>query len=232
MSNQAAEKKKTNIATMKDVIFMYTSVNHPVEQLNEEKKAPLSDDPLEFHSFEVKILISEGRFKALKKAYKGAKNLPNAKDYVGSEIAEKYDFLNAEDMDEDMYLIKFSQACLVGKKGSRKASFPIKQIGIKGKVQDNNGETISQETNIGHGTKGHFQFRPVETKFGLYLYPHLVCVTELVEFTGGGAEEDLDALGLGELDDASMADLAKDSDEAEGTNEASEANDSDDDPCF
>jgi hypothetical protein len=222
-----AEKKATNIVTMKDVIFMYTSVSKPTEQMNEEKKPPLSDDPLEFHSFEVKILISDTRFKALKKAFKGAKNLPNAKEHEGPALAEKYDFLNAEDMEDDMVLIKFSQSCLTGKKGSRKPCYPIKQIGVKGKVQDIHGLPIDQETNIGHGTKGHFQFRPVETKFGLYLYPHLICVTELVEFSGGGAEEDLDSLGLGELDDADMDKMA-----AEPTNTDNTVNDDDDAPVF
>lgn len=221
-----AEKKETNIVTMKDVIFMYTSVNKPVEQLNEEKKPALSDDPLEFHSYEVKILISDERYKNLKKAFKGAKNLPNAKEHEGPALAEKYDFLNAEDMEDDMVLIKFSQACLTGKKGARKPCYPIKLLGIKGKVQDNNGKPITQDMEIGHGTKGHFQFRPVETKFGLYLYPHLVCVTELKEFSGGGAEEDLDSLGLGELDDADMDKLAEDN------TDSNEADDSNDDPVF
>ena len=229
MSDLKAVKKETNIVTMKDVIFMYTSVSNAVEQLNEENKPPLSDDPLEFHSYEVKVLVTEARYKALKKTFKGAKNLPNAKEHDGAEMAEKYDFLNAEDMADDMVLIKFSQAALVGKKGARRPSFAIKQIGVKGKVQDNNGVTIDQDTNIGHGTKGHFQFRPVETKFGLYLYPHLLCITELVEYAGGGAEEDLDSLGLGELDDADMDKMAE---ESTDSNESNDVDDTNADPVF
>ena len=227
MTKQAAVKKETNIQTMSDIIFMFTSVTNAVGQLNEDNKPPLSDDPLEFHSYEVKILITETRFKKLKKAFKGAKNLPNAKEHDRDELLEKYDFLNKEDLTEDiMVLLKFSQGALVGKKGARKPSYPIKQIGIKGKVQDNNGVKIDQDTNLGHGTKGKFQFRPVETKFGLYLYPHLICVEELVEFTGGGGEEDMDSLGLGELDDADMDALALES------NDSDEADDSDDDSMF
>jgi hypothetical protein len=196
-----AEKKESNIKTMKNVTFMYTSVTRPVEQLNEEKKPPLSDDPLEFHSYEVKILVSENTYKALKKQFKGAKNLPNAKEYTPEEVVEKFKLPEPED---DMVLIKFSQSALVGPKGKRKPSRPIQQIGIKGKVQDNAGQTVDQETNLANGTKGHFQFRPVETKFGLYLYPHLVCVTDLIEYTGGDNEEDLDSLGLEELSDADL----------------------------
>lgn len=229
MTAQTAVKKETNIVTMKDVIFMFTSVSKPIEQLNEEKKPPLSDDPLEFHSFEVKILVTDARYKQLKKKFKGAKNLPNAKEHEADALCEKYDFLNREDLDDDMVLIKFSQSALVGKKGARRPSFPIKQLGVKGKVQDNNGHTIDQDTDIGHGTKGHFQFRPVETKFGLYLYPHLICVTDLVEFTGGGAEEDLDSLGLGELDET---DMDKEGEEAAESNESHEADDSDTNSMF
>ena len=75
MSNTpTAQKKETSIVTMKNVIFMFTSVSRPIEQLNTDKKPPQSkpDSPtfnLEFHSFEIKILISESRFKTLKKTW-------------------------------------------------------------------------------------------------------------------------------------------------------------------
>ena len=205
-------KKETNIVTMKDVIFMYSSVSRAVEQLNTDKTPPLSlpTSPtfnLEFHSYEVKILIPDAKFKALKKEFKAAKNLPHAKEHEKDDLLEKYDFLNASDLADDMVLVKFSQSCLVGKPdkaGVRKESYPIKQIGIKGKVQDIHGKTIDQETSLGNGTKGHFQFRPVEGPNGLYLYPQLVCVTELVEYAGGGAEEDMESLGLEELDETNM----------------------------
>ena len=112
---------------MKDVTFMYSSVSRAVEQLNTDNKPPVTDHELEFHSFEIKILVPEARFKKLKKDHKGAKNLPNAKEFTPEEMKEKFDM----DFDDDMVLIKFSQSCLVGPASKRRASFPIKQIGIK-----------------------------------------------------------------------------------------------------
>jgi hypothetical protein len=211
-----AQKKETTIQTMKDVIFMYTSVNRATEQLNTDKKPPQSATTsptfgLEFHSYEIKVLISENRFKKLKKEFKAAKNLPHAKEFEKEDLLEKYDFLNADDLDDDMVLVKFSQSALVGKpnaEGVRKESFPVKQIGIKGKVQDMAGNAIDQETALGNGTKGHFQFRPVEGPNGLYLYPQLLCITELVEYAGGGEDEDLDSLGLEDLDETDLAEAA------------------------
>lgn len=204
-----AQKKENNIVTLKDVIFMYTSVSRPVEQLNTDKKPPLSAPTsptfgLEFHAYEVKILISDERFKQLKKNHKGAKNLPHAKEYTKNELLEKFSFLKEQDLDDDMVLVKFSQSCLVGKadkNGVRRESFPIKQIGIRGKVQDHNGVTINQDTALGNGTKGHFQYRPVDSENGLYLYPQLICVTELVEYASAGATEDYDSLDIEELED-------------------------------
>ena len=229
-----AQKKETNIVTMKDVIFMFTSVSRAIEQLNTDNKPPLSDPKsptfgLEFHSYEIKILITESRYKTLKKGFKGAKNLPNAKELTKDELIEKYECLNEADLDDDMVLIKFSQSCLVGKPdkaGVRRESYPVKQIGIKGKVQDLHGETIDQDTSLGNGTKGHFQFRPVDGPNGLYLYPQLVCVTELVEYTGGGQEDDFDSLGLEELGEA---DLDKVAEEAEEEQNADAGTDDDDD---
>ena len=227
MTKPTAEKKETSIVTMKDVIFMYSSVNRPVEQLNTDNKSPLSDNPLEFHAYEIKILVTEDRFKQLKKSFRGAKNLPNAKEFSAEEIEEKFGM----EVDDDMVLIKFSQSCLVGKENARRESYPIKQIGIKGKVQDMNGLTIDQETSLGNGTKGHFQFRPVEGKNGLYLYPQLLCITELVEYTSAGAEEDLDSLGLEDLDETDIAEEGK-----KVASEQEESEESDDgefkDPMF
>lgn len=227
MTKPTAEKKETSIVTMKDVIFMYSSVNRPVEQLNTDNKSPLSDNPLEFHAYEIKILVTEDRFKQLKKSFRGAKNLPNAKEFSAEEIEEKFGM----EVDDDMVLIKFSQSCLVGKENARRESYPIKQIGIKGKVQDMNGLTIDQETSLGNGTKGHFQFRPVEGKNGLYLYPQLLCITELVEYTSAGAEEDLDSLGLEDLDET---DIAKEGKKVASEQEESEESDDGEfkDPMF
>ncbi len=224
-----AQKKETSIITMKDVIFMFSSVSRAIEQLNTDNKPPQSDPSsptfgLEFHSFEVKILITESRFKTLKKKFKGAKNITNAKDFEKDDLLEKYDCLQESDLEDDMVLIKFSQTCLVGKpdkNGVRRESYPIKQIGIKGKVQDHKGETVDQDTNLGNGTKGHFQFRPVDGANGLYLYPQLLCITDLIEYTGGEAEEDLDSLGLEELDEADLneeAALAESSESDEDAN--------------
>lgn len=212
-----AQKKETNIVTMKDVIFMFSSVSRPIEQLNTDNKPPISapDSPtfgLEFHSYEIKILIPESRYKTLKKHFKGAKNLINAKEWEKDDLLEKYNYLNEADLEDDMVLVKFSQSCLVGKadkNGVRRESYPVKQIGIKGKVQDLHGNTIDQETALGNGTKGHFQFRPVDGTNGLYLYPQLLCITELVEYTAAGAEEDYDSLGLEELDETDVVEEGK-----------------------
>ena len=205
-----AQPKESNIKTLKDVIFMYSSVSEPQKQLNEENKPPQSDNALEFHSFEIKILISEERFKKLKKEYKGAKNFANAKEFEKEEFLEANNYLNADDLADDLVLIKFSQSCLRSDKktGGRVPTFAVKQIGVKGQVQDKNGLTVDQDTNMGNGTKGHFQFRPVTSDFGLYLYPHLVCVTDLVEYTSS-QEEDLDSLGLEELDETNVEDAGE-----------------------
>lgn len=235
MSNPTAQKKETNIVTMKDVIFMFSSVNRPIEQLNTDNKPPQSDPKsptfgLEFHSYEIKILISESRYKNLKKNFKGAKNLPNAKEMEKDDLLEKYDCLNPADLDDDMVLVKFSQSCLVGKPnkdGVRRESYAVKQIGIKGKVQDIKGMTVDQDTALGNGTKGHFQFRPVESNNGLYLYPQLLCITDLVEYSAAGQEEDYDSLGLEELDETDLKQAAKDQ-EQENKSDTPEQSDEED----
>lgn len=196
---------ENSVVTIKDVTFMYTSVSRAVEQLNTDNKPPLSTSPLEFHSYEVKILIPESRFKKeLKKKFAGAKNFPNVKEFDSEECLEMF----GVETDDDMVLIKFAQTALVGPEGKRRESFPIKQIGIKGKVQDLEGNTIDHDTSIGNGTLGHFQFRPVQGKNGLYLYPHLICVTNLIEYVAAGVEDDFDSLGLEDLADVDMAEVA------------------------
>ncbi len=241
MTTPTAQKKETSIVTMKDIIFMFSSVSRPIEQLNTDNKPPQSKETsptfgLEFHSFEIKVLIPEARFKTLKKAFKGAKNLVNAKEFEKDDLLEKYDCLNEADLDDDMVLVKFSQSCLVGKPnkdGVRRESYPVKQIGIKGKVQDLHGNTIDQETSLGNGTKGHFQFRPVDGTNGLYLYPQLLCITELVEYTAAGAEEDYDSLGLEELDETDVVAEGKaiEADKADAEPEP-ETTEVDEDPMF
>lgn len=222
-----AEKKENSIVTLKDVTFMYSSVSRPVEQLNTENKPPLSDHELEMHSFEIKILISDDRFKKLKNAFKGAKNFPHAKEFSAEEVEEKFGM----EVEDDMILIKFSQSCLVGPASKRRESFPIKQIGIKGKVQDHSGNTIDQETSIGNGTTGHFQFRPVEGKNGLYLYPHLLCITQLVEYVSAGVEDDYDSLGIDELDETDVKAAGEDA-VAEAKSEVEEPADEFEDELF
>lgn len=193
------EKKQSTLKTIKDVTFVYTSTSRAQKQLNKDNKPPLSDNPLEFHAWEIKILVSETVFKALKKAFKGAKNFPNVKEYTPEECVEKN--LMQEEPDEDQVLIKFSQGCLYGPKGNRKDSRPVAQIGIKGKVQDRKGMTIDKDTAIGNGTTGHLQFNPVENDFGLYLYPTAICITDLVEYIAEGGGYDEDAFGVEELEE-------------------------------
>ena len=193
-------KKESTLKTVKDVTFAYTSVSRPQKQLNKDNKELLSDHPLEMHGWEVKILVSETIYKAMKKAFKGAKNFPNVKEFTSEECVEKN--MMAEEPDEDQVLIKFTQGCLYGKKGARKDARPISQIGIKGGVQDRNGLTIDKDTAIGNGTKGHLQFNPVENDFGLYLYPTAICITELVEYVAEGGGYDAEAFGVEELDES------------------------------
>lgn len=231
-----AEKKDNGIVTVKDVIFMWSSVNRPVEQKNEDNKPPLSDDPLEFHSYEIKILVTEDKFKELKKAYKGARNWTYAKEFEKSELEEKYDQVDFSSLDsDDLVLIKFASTCLTGKAGKRVPSRPIELIGIKGRVQDVNGNPVSQETEFSNGTRGHFQFRISDTKYGLYLYPQLVCITELIEYTGGTGEADYDSLGLEELDEVDVKAEAKEAKKkaaAEAAAEAVENEEEDEDDMF
>ena len=224
--------KETNIVTVKDVIFMYTSVSYPVEQQNPDNKPMMSDDPLEGHSYEIKILISDARFKKLKKAFPGAKNFPHAKEWDKEETMEKNPYLNPDDLDDDMVLIKFACAALRGPATARVPSYPISQIGIKGKVQDMNGLTIDADTNIGNGSKGHIQFAPSEGKNGLYLYPRRICITELVEYAGGVVEEDDEGLDLEELDATDIQADAADLIEQASSVEVPEVADIDEDIDF
>ena len=199
-------KQESVLKTLKDVYFVYTSTSRPQKQLNKDNKPPLSDDPLEFHAWEIKVLVSERVYKGMKKAFNGAKNLPNAKDYTPEMVAEQ--FPDIGEVDEDMVLIKFTQSCLYGPKGNRKPARPVTQIGVKGRVQDRNGLEITPETALGNGTKGHLQFKPVENKFGLYLYPVAICVTELIEYAAAGGDFDEDAFGIEELDEVEEAEIA------------------------
>ena len=214
MSDAKPEAKKSKFGTLKDVIFVYTSTTWKNEQLNEEKKPPLSDSPDEFHAYEVKILLSASRFEDLKDEYgDSVKNFPHAKRVKPQECVERFKIdLPAE----NMYLIKFSQNVLTGKaipdplnpgKTTRKESRPIQLYGIRGKVQDRKGNTINEDTGIGHGTKGHFQFNPVESKHGTYMYPVAIIVSDLVERASGGGGIDDEAIDWEELEEVDPEEL-------------------------
>ena len=222
-----AKKKESKLRTIKDVIFVYSSCTHPQKQLNKDNKPALSDNPLEFHGYEIKILITETIFKAFKKAFKGAKNFPNVKELTPDECVEKFDI---EEPDEDMVLIKFTQGCMYGAKGNRKESRPVGLLGCKKTPNangvayfDNSGNVIASDTSIGNGTKGHLQFNPVENDHGMYLYPTAVCVTDLVEYVSSGVGCDEDAFGIEEVEG---------SEEAPATDSTESGGDQFDDPEF
>lgn len=188
-----------SLRTIKDVYFVYTSVTRPQKQLNQDNKPPLSDNPLEFHGWEIKILIAESRFKKMKVAHAGAKNLPNAKDVTIADAKKRFGL----DLDEDHVIVKFTQGCLFGKKGARKDARPVRQIGIMGGVQDRAGQTVSQDTMIANGTKGHLQYNPVENGHGLYLYPVAIAITDLIEYIPeGGMDEE--GFGIEDLPEEDM----------------------------
>lgn len=198
------EKKESSIKTLRDVLFVYSSVTHASKQLNKDGKLPLSDDPLELHSYEIKVLVSEKTFKALKKQFRTstgtpAKNFPNAKELTAEEIEKDYGI----EVEDDMVLIKFAQSALTGKKGNRYPSRQIPVIGSKKSVSDsgtkyfdNAGQIIEGDTSLGNGTKGHLQFKPVENAFGLYLYPAALCITDLEIYVATGSDYDEDAFGV------------------------------------
>ena len=199
-----AKKKESNLRTIRNVTFVYSSCTHPQKQLNQDNKPALSDNPLEFHGYEIKILVTDTIFKALKKAFKGAKNFPNVKEFTPDEVVEKFEL---EEPDEDMVLIKFTQGCMYGSKGNRKESRPVGLLGCKKTTNangsayfDNNAMVIAPDTAIGNGTQGHLQIHPVENTHGLYLYPTAVCVTELVEYVSNSSSCDEDAFGIEEVE--------------------------------
>lgn len=187
---------ETIVKTIKDVLFYYTSTTYAQKQYKtDDSRPPLGNGPLEGHAFEVKILICEDRFKGFKKAFAGAKNLPNAKDFTKEECVSKLGM--EEEPDTDMVLIKFSQNAMMGAKGDRKKSRPIDKIGVVNGIRDRNGLDILPDTNIGNGTRGHLQFKPVENQYGLYLYPAAICITELVEYhPKGSSGTDYDGFGI------------------------------------
>ena len=191
--------KESNLHTIKDVTFYYSSVSHPHKNLNKDNKPPRSEHPLELHSHEIKIALDEKRYKAFKKKFKGAHNLVYTKEMDPQEFME---FAHTEvEPESDMYIIKFAQPCLSGRDDNRKLSRPIVQIGVVGRVQDRQGNTIDADTSIGNGTKGHFQFRRAELSEMVYLYPVAVCITDLVKYEGGAVSADEEAFGVEEMEE-------------------------------
>ena len=163
------------MGTLKDVAFYWTKMNVPVLTKDAKDKGIVvdSDNPNLNTEWTMNVAMPEKTLKKLKKAYKGCTNLPHAKTYDTEEFADAFHEGNADAVpdfdqgDDDVAVVKFSQ------KASTKAGKMTKQpkvIGIKGKVQDRNGETVNNEVNVGNGSMGHLQFRPVDFgQNGIYL---------------------------------------------------------------
>ena len=202
-------KQEVNLKTIKDVFFYYSSLYTPVltKDAKDKGKKIDPDSPSENAEYVVKIAMSEEVYRAMKKNedMKGAKNFPNAKEYTVAEFEkifhEEGGMPEFGDDVEDIVIVKFAQkAWNVNKKSEMRAP---NLIGIKDKVKDHNGLDINKDTLIGNGSKGHLQVRPHDFgEYGLYLYPHAVCITELVPYEGsGGTETDYDAFGMEEADE-------------------------------
>ena len=204
---------KKNVV-IKDVYFAYTSVTKAMKQKTD--KVPLSDHHLEQKSYEVKILVSEARFKRLRKAYKGSANISNAKVFdskeelarkvkMSSEMADK--IWNELGEDGEVYMVKFAQTALVGPATARRESRPIPVIGIRRKGStylDFDGNVIDrEETILGNGTKGHISISPahVGADRELYLYPAALCITNLVPYESAESVSDEDFGVIDEGDD-------------------------------
>jgi len=209
MATKDKAQEVSNIFTIKDVHFYYSNLSVPTLTKDAKDKGIKinPEDPKANGEYVVKAAVTFDQFRKMKKKFKDVSNFPKAKEYTTKEFEEAFhpdggmpDFGDAE----ELVLIKFAQKSRFG--NGKDATIP-KLIGIKGKVQDNNGETITQDTLIGNGSKGHLQVRLVEfTDYSPYLYPNAVCITDLVvyESTGGGAEVDMDAFGIEELDEADL----------------------------
>ncbi len=201
------------MGTLKNVAFYWTKMNVPVLTKDAKDKGIQIDpkNPMLNAEWTMNVAVPESTLKKLKKAYKGCTNLPHANTYDTEEFAAAF-----HDGDEavipdfgqgsnDIAVIKFSQ------KSSTAAGKLTKQpkvIGIKGKVQDRNGETVNNEVNVGNGSLGHLQFRPVDFgKNGIYLYPNVICVTDLVVYQPMEAEEDFSDFDMEDLDDEDVDDM-------------------------
>ena len=204
-------KKETVLKTIKNLYFYYTQVNTPVITKAAKDKGIKVDpeNPKKNCEYTLKVAMPYETFRKLKKQdwAEGASNFPKAKEFTLAKFEAAFhseggmpDF--GDDV-EEVVLIKFSQKSMSN--AGKEMNSP-KLIGIKGKVQDNNGETIAQDTLIGNGSKGHLQVRPVQfSDYDPYLYPHAICITDLVVYEGGeGAGIDEDGFGIEELDEADL----------------------------
>ena len=205
------EKATHELVTLHDVYFVYSNLINPRKEYDFEKKTPESDMPLELHKWEISVLLDEKRFKALKKKFKGAPNITHATDLSAEEINEKFGL----EVEDDMVQVKFTKPCVRSdKKGERVNDNPIRVVGQKGLLTDLKGTPVADhegnmQGELGWGSFGKLQFMPAETKFGVVLYPRVVCVGDKVmppEGTGA-AEDDLDALGIEDLGEATDAEL-------------------------
>ena len=200
----------TNLATFKDVYFYYSNLSIPVLTKAAKDKGikPNPDDPKANGEYVAKIVVTFDQFRKMKKQFPRVSNFPKAKEYTISEFRDVFhadggmpDFGDAT----ELVMIKFAQK---SRSAAGRDAFAPKVIGIKGKVQDHKGLTITQDTLLGNGTKGHLQVRLVEfSDFDPYLYPNAICITDLVEYKsagGGGTEVDYDDFGIEELDEADL----------------------------
>lgn len=188
--------KDNAIKTIRDVTFYYARLDQP--SLQYEKKADPTE-PLKNKEWKVEIMVSNDDFKKLKKAYAKAPNIKNAVDYEESEF-EKYAGADVEwPFEEDSAVrLKFTQGSWNNALG--RANTQPKVIGIVNKTHDKNEVEVNNSVSIGNGSKGHLQFRVYEAEKGPVLYLNAICVTELVEYVGGGSSVSYDDFGIEERD--------------------------------
>lgn len=205
--------KKVVLKTIKDVFFYYTQFKDPVITKKAKDKG-IKIDPEKPNvncEYTIKVVMPYDRYRTLSKQSwaKGASNFPKLKEFTLADFEAAFhkdggmpDF--GDDV-EDVVMIKFSQKAWNQNTGGDMNAPKI--WGIKGKVQDNNGLTITQETAIGNGSKGHLQVRPAQfADYDPYLYPHVIAITELVEYESSEVGVDEDGLGIEELDEEQLDD--------------------------
>lgn len=216
-----AEKPELKTGVIKNVAFYYTTINTPTLTKGAKDAGLFIDDekPHLNTEYVVKVVIPRTKMKQIAKKFPKCSNIPHMVEYSQEEFAETFhdgDVSSIPDLgqkeDEELCLVKFAQKASV--KGGKPTKKP-KCIGIKGKVQDRNGEAINDEILIGNGSLGMIQFRPVDFgDNGIYLYPQSICITDLVVYEGAEADDDFEGYNLEELDDVSDEDMEEDMEEA------------------